>query len=587
MRVEAVPRSDASVPSPLASSARGGSPPSSPPAPLPSGRGGTRPRLRRLLRAHPWRLGTGLVLFGFALSHFLNHALGLVSLPVMEAVQEVRSGFWRSAPGTVLLYGSLGVHAVLGVAGTLARRSWRLPPWQLVQVGLGLAIPVLGAAHVVGTRVLAQRLGKDDSYRFVLDGLWPDVAIAQSLFLVAVWTHGVIGLRLWLREKPWYPRLAPLLLALALLVPALATAGWIEAARRLPLEAGEVRASPLPGDGAEWPALATRGAWTGLAALAALLLIRRGLDARGARVSVRYADGRRARLRPGATLLEGSRAAGLAHASACGGRGRCTTCRVLVTEGAEGLPPPNATETAALARIHAPPGVRLACQIRPAAPLAVRLLVPAGEAANAGLDAARWGVERRITVLFADLRGFTALAERLYPYDSVFLLNRYCELMARAVALHGGTVDKFLGDGVMALFGSAPAPAPDAGAADALAAALAMLDALDALNAEFQGTLREPLRMGIGLHAGPVVLGRVGGAALTALGDTVNIASRLESLNKEFGSVLVASCAALEAAGLTLSGAELRDVPVRGREAALRVAVARQRPVLEAAGAGA
>lgn len=521
------------------------------------------------------------MLLAFALTHFLNHALGLVSLDVMEAAQRMRSGVWSSLPGTVLLYGSLGLHAALGLGTTLARRSWRLPPWQFAQIGLGLAIPVLGAAHVVATRGLSTAAGRDVTYRYVLDGLWPDAAAVQTLFLAAVWLHGVIGLRLWLREKAWYPRLAPLLLALALLVPALATAGWIEAARRLPLEAGEVRARPLPGDSAEWPERATRAAWIGLAAIAALLVLRRALDGRGTRVSVRYADGRRARLRPGATLLEGSLAAGLAHASVCGGRGRCSTCRVLVTEGAEELPPPNATETGALARIHAPPGVRLACQLRPTAALSVRLLVPAGEAMTVAADPARWGVERRITVLFADLRGFTALAERLYPYDSVFLLNRYCELMARAVEGHGGTVDKFLGDGVMALFGIKPAP--DAGAADALRAALAMLDALDALNAEFQGTLREPLRMGIGLHAGPVVLGRVGGASLTALGDSVNIASRLEALNKEFGSVLVASSAALEAAGLSLAGAELRDVPVRGREAALRVAVARARPVLEAA----
>lgn len=163
----------------------------------------------------------------------------------MEAAQALRSGIWRSGPGTALLYGSLGLHAVLGLATTLARRSWRLPPWQLLQVGLGLAIPVLGAAHVAAARGLAEWVGRDTRYRFVLDGLWPDAAVAQTLFLVAVWTHGVIGLRLWLREKPWYPRWAPLLLALALLVPALASAGWIEAARRLPLEAGDVGSPPL------------------------------------------------------------------------------------------------------------------------------------------------------------------------------------------------------------------------------------------------------------------------------------------------------------------------------------------------------
>lgn len=540
---------------------------------------------RRLARPHPWRLGTGLVLLAFATSHFLNHALGLVSLQAMEAVQAVRSGFWRSLPGTGLLYGSLAVHAALGLWTVLSRRSWRLPPWQLVQVATGLAIPVLGAVHVVATRGLAETVGKDDSYRYVVDGLWPGVAVWQTLFLVTVWGHGTIGLWLWLREKRWWPRLAAPGLAVALLVPALATAGWIEAARRLPLEAGELREHPLPGDSARWPERAGRQVWIGLGAMAGLVLALRLLDARRPGVPARYPDGRRVRVRPGATLLEASRAAGIPHASACGGRGRCTTCRVAVTDGLDGLPEPNATEAAALARIHAPPGVRLACQVRPRAPLAVRPLIPAGDApAYLSGDPARWGVERRITVLFADLRGFTALAERLYPYDSVFLLNRYFELMGRAVERHGGLVDKFLGDGIMALFGAGIAPARDAGAADALRAARAMLEALDTLNDEFHGTLREPLRMGIGLHAGPAVLGRIGGGSagteLTALGDSVNIASRLEALNKEFGSVLVASCATLEAAAMTLPGAELRDVPVRGREAALRVAVARALPEL-------
>jgi adenylate cyclase len=110
-----------------------------------------------------------------------------------------------------------------------------------------------------------------------------------------------------------------------------------------------------------------------------------------------------------------------------------------------------------------------------------------------------------------------------------------------------------------------------------------MLDALEGLKAEFHTSLPEPLRMGIGIHLGPAVLGRVGGGrarSLTALGDSVNIASRLESLNKEFGSVLVASDAAVRASGLTLPAAEVREVSLRGRAEPLRVHVLQARPAL-------
>ena len=280
---------------------------------------------------------------------------------------------------------------------------------------------------------------------------------------------------------------------------------------------------------------------------------------------ITYSGGRTLRALPGATLLEISRSGGVPHAAVCGGRGRCTTCRVKVLDGLEHLPPPNPTEAAALAdRCTSRGEARLPDQAD-ALP-EVRPLIPLKDAEpTAGRDAYRWGIERRITVMFADLRGFTSLAERLYPYDSVFFLNRYFEVMSQAIERHGGEVDKFLGDGIMALFGVSPARG--SGSRDALLAARAMLAALDGLNAEFAATLNERLRMGIGIHMGPVVLGRVGGARwadLTALGDTVNIASRLEALNKDFNSALVVSEATLTASKLRLEG-ESREVPVRGR----------------------
>ena len=528
--------------------------------------------------AQRWRLASGLVLFAFALTHFLNHALGHVSVELMEAVQAWRRGFWRSTPGTALLYGALAVHVSLALAKLARRRTWRMAPWEAAQIALGLSIPVLGAAHVAATRGLAAATGFDDTYTTELRLLWPGLAWNQSLFLAAVWLHATIGLHHWLRTKAWYARWSPVLLAAAVLVPTLALTGWIEAARRV---AEISHAEPPMADAvrAASEGLIARArtiVWSGFFVTLAALAVWRIADWFRTGPGVTYPGGRTVRASAGATLLEISRSAGVPHAAVCGGRGRCTTCRVMVLDGLDGLPPPNPVEAAALARIDAPPGIRLACQIRPAHSLSVRPLIPLRDAEpTTGRDAYRWGVERLVTMMFADLRGFTTLAERLYPYDSVFLLNRYFEVMAAAIERHGGEVDKFLGDGIMAVFGMDPSPG--AGSRDAVNAARDMLAALDGLNAEFASTLSERLRMGIGLHTGSVVLGRVGGgrqSGLTALGDTVNIASRLEALNKEFGSCVVISEAALRASRLAIPDGDTREVPVRGRGDGLRVVIA-------------
>jgi adenylate cyclase len=553
-------------------------------APAPAA--GRRTRRRQWWRdPQVWRLASGIVLFVFALTHFLNHALGHVSLEAMEAVQTVRSELWRSWPGTILLYGAAAVHIALVLWKLVRRRTLRMAPWEAAQIVLGLAIPLLIAGHIASTRLHSSLNGGDDAYHVVLRSLWPDAALDQTLLILIVWLHSMIGFHFWLRLRPWYAAWSPLLLAVAVLVPTVAITGWIEAAREAELV---FPGPPIPPELAEPRALLIWRTKEGVWAAFALLLLAIAAVRLGGRWSrgptVIYPGGRRVRATPGATLLEISRAAGVPHASVCGGRGRCTTCRVLVLDGADRLPPPNATEAAALGRIHAPDAVRLACQIRPDHSLTVRPLIPFREAtAAAGRDAERWGVERRITIMFADLRGFTSLAERLYPYDSVFLLNRFFETMSEAVERNGGAVDKFLGDGIMALFGVAPARG--AGSRDALLAARDMLLALERLNEEFGPTLPAQLRMGLGIHMGPAVLGRVGGRSggLTALGDSVNIASRLESLNKEFGTTLVISDAALRASGLVIAEAGTHDVAVRGRGETLTVHVATRLDALEEA----
>ncbi|WP_367192610.1 adenylate/guanylate cyclase domain-containing protein [Amorphus sp. 3PC139-8] len=520
------------------------------------------------------RLASGLVLFVFVLAHLLNHALGIVSLAWMDAVEDVRTALWRSLPGTVLLYGALLVHATLAIIRVARRRTVRMPVWEAVQIVLGLLIPFLLVQHAVGTRGLNEVFGFDDTYRTVLGVLWPGNAVTQTLLLLLVWVHGCIGLHFWLRLKPFYAQWAPWLLAVAVAVPLLSSWGWIEAARRLALsDAPPGMPSAQMGAWANGTIYAFR---TGYIMLMAAVLVAfpllAGARLRGRGLKITYPNGQVVRAMPGPTLLEVSRMGGIPHAAVCGGRARCSTCRVRIAASDEDIAPPGPTEARVLARIDAPADVRLACQVRPTSNMVVQPLLPmealSGEQDPIGASY-RWGREQSVAVLFVDMRGFTTLSEGRYPYDVVYLLNEYLSAMSAAVTANGGYVDKFIGDAVMAIFGIGTSA--EKGARAALAASGDMVRALEQLNRSFGSQLPSSIRIGVGIHTGPAVLGRIGVAGahqqfgLTALGDTVNVASRLEDATKELATTLVVSADTITAAGVAVSEARTAKIVVRGR----------------------
>ena len=238
------------------------------------------------------------------------------------------------------------------------------------------------------------------------------------------------------------------------------------------------------------------------------------------------------------------------HASVCGGRARCSTCRVGVETGLAELMPPAGAEAMTLASIKAPPHVRLACQIRPREPITVTRLVDAGTRRGCRQPGAQ-GIERTLAVLFLDTRGFTMISEKRLPYDVVFILNRLFAEVGEAIKRHGGVIDKYMGDGLMALFGAATGA--DAGCRQALRAACDIDIALDRLNHEIMDEIGQPLRIGIGIDVGPLVVGHIGHAdtaSVTVIGSTVNAASRLEALTKEKGCQLIVATDVLARAGV-------------------------------------
>jgi adenylate cyclase len=549
------------------------------------------------------RLGAGLILFTYVFTHLVNHAFGLVSLAAMQEGQVWFLRLWRNPLGTVALYGALIVHALLALWFLYERRTLHMPLWQTTQAALGLSIPPLLLSHVMGTRMAYSLFGTDSSYTRVLLVQWylaPEVGLRQALTLVLVWIHGCMGVHFWLRFQPWYPRARPLLFAIALLVPVLALLGFADGGRevaRLAARPGWVaetlRAANTPGP----PERATLARLQGIVlnvysgALGAVLLARgaRSILARRRTIRIAYPSGRTVQVAPGFTVLEASRSAGIPHASVCGGRGRCSTCRIRIVHGLHALPLPSPDEVRVLRRVGAPPNVRLACQLRPRSDIGIVPLLPSQLSSGTVVpDREKPGREQEVAVLFADLRGFTRLAEHKLPYDVVFFLNRYFEVVGTAIERAGGIANQFTGDGVMALFGVDLGP--DVGARQALAAARALVADLAGLSRELTHELPAPLRMGIGIHVGHAVVGRMGygpGVYLTAVGDTVHVASRLEQLTKEYDCELVITEEVARHARIDTGDLPRHELTVRNRAGGLAVyTVARVAMLAPAAGEG-
>jgi adenylate cyclase len=531
------------------------------------------------------RLITGLAIASFVVGHFANHALGVVSIEAMDRVRSVLAAWWRSPAGTVLLYGSLLTHFGLALASLYRRSTLRMPAWEAAQLVLGLAIPPLLIVHVVGTRLTWTLLGHNIDYERIVGLLWSSEwsTFKQVLLLLVVWAHLCAGLHYWLRLKSWYQNALPLAFAVALILPALALSGFASAGFYLWPSVESVGgmykynvdlASMSAQDReliANWRAAIEYAFWILLGGT----LLARWLRTRiGATYRVHHASGRVITAPVGRSILEAIRDEGVPHASVCGGRARCTTCRVRVGEGLAHLPPPGRMEAQALARIEAPPNVRLACQCRPMRDVAVTPLLPpnVGPTSAAQPRSGAQGRERPIVAVFVDLRDSTSLGEGRLPYDVVFIMNQFFAEMHAALRATGGYYAQFRGDGLLALYGL-ESELPAACRA-AIAGAAQMQERIENLNRSLAADLSQPLRIGIGIHAGVAIVGTMGppqAPIYSAIGDMVNTAARLEGMTKAYGCVLVISAEALQQAGINPQKTERHNVRVRGKNERLVV----------------
>jgi class 3 adenylate cyclase/nitrite reductase/ring-hydroxylating ferredoxin subunit len=244
----------------------------------------------------------------------------------------------------------------------------------------------------------------------------------------------------------------------------------------------------------------------------------------------------------GETVLEAARSAHIPFANACGGKAKCSTCRIWVLEGGDGLPEPNDEEAELISRLGLSNDIRLACQLRPqGGELSFRRLVLDETDLRMASQlmrrsATKSGELKPVAIFFSDVSGFTTFSETLTPYDLMYLLNRYFTQVGDYIEGNDGYIDKFVGDGLMAIFGvEGQEDAP----IRAVNAALQTLAAVDRMKPFYKSMYNIDFNIRIGLHYGEAVLGSVGSPGnerLTAIGDAVNVASRVEAANKEAGT---------------------------------------------------
>jgi adenylate cyclase len=530
------------------------------------------------------RLASGTVLFAYLVSHFLNHALGNISMEALASGVYLHTLFWQSLPVTIVFYTACLVHTALGVWALYERRQFRWKAIEPLQLVLGLSIPALIITHMVGVRLGHTLFGHEKLYPQVFFAYWIAWPASKMWMMFAVlvisWTHGCIGLYFWLRMRAFYKVAAPFLLAAAVLIPTLAMLGLYQGGRTVvDSDSVEWRAENLApakvGTNAQQAILVDIEdyflvGYFGLLALTLLAKAARAIhERRGGMISLSYGNGRTVRVPKGLSVLEASLRNNVPHASVCGGRARCSTCRIRIIGDCSNLPEPSPREAFVLGRVGATdPSIRLACQLRPTSDLSFfQLFLP--HTVSAGSQASnptRIGQERYLVSMFVDMRGSTKLAEKRLPFDTVFIVNRFLGAVSQAVIESGGRPNQFVGDGMLALFGLT-ANRPDA-CRQALKAAAMIAANVDELNKFLEHDLREPIRFGIGIHGGEVIVGDIGyrdHMVFTALGDAVNVAARLQDMTKALSCEVVISDEVRSTAGVSADALPQEEVAIRGR----------------------
>ncbi len=553
------------------------------------------------------RIISGSILFAYVIMHLLNHSINIFSIDLADAV---RSSYfhpvWQNPVGLVLLYGSFVAHMILGFSSILTRKSFKMKAKDWIQIIFPVLALLFLLQHIAASFAITKIFGGEESYSLLFAVMNTDPpseiiigAILFSLMTIFIWVHGVIGLDAYLKQQAvhhnrfgFYLRFPSLFRFIYWVVPIGAVLGWFSGLRNMsfiaqiqsfeldmpiPNYLGSIIFKFVPQEA--FPVLLqiepiVMKYYPIFVLFVILVCIFNVIRARFfGRIIVSYPGGETVSIPKGTSVLEASRKGKIPHQSVCGGRGRCTTCRVKVTANEGTLTSPSAHEIKAIERVGLDDNVRLACQLKPTSNISVQpLLNPENTLETVRSARALTGKEQETVVLFVDLRDFTKLSEKKLPYDVVYILNKYYAVCGEIIEKNGGRLDKFIGDGIMAIFDVSTDS--NVNSKNALVSANAISKSMKTLNSEMKTDFSEDMRFGMGIHAGSMIVGMMGyGKTVTetAVGDNVNIAARLEELTKTYKCELVVSKYVADKANIDTKKMKPKTVDIRGRKEVLEV----------------
>ena len=543
------------------------------------------------------RVYSGVILFIYSFTHLLNHSVNVVSIDAADFVRENYFHLiWKNTIAYILLYASLVIHILLGFYSILSKKSFKITGKEWIQILFPVLALLVLLQHIAAGFILTN-FDVDIKYSFLYALLSSDPnelvfgAVLFSLMIIFIWVHGVIGIHGLLRFNfKSYQRYIFGFKFVYWFVPIVAILGFISGLRETSILAtienlkgnenfimsffGVIPPEAFPFLGSVEPLVMNY--YPIFVLLVVMVAILNVLRARYfGRIKISYPEGNEFSVPKGTTILEASRLAGIPHVSVCGGKGRCTTCRVKVVSGLANTPKPNVHEAKVISRLNFDDDVRLACQLRPTKNISILpLLNPENKQIEARSPVGLSGKEKETVVVFVDLRDFTKLSENKLPYDVVYILNKYYSVCGEIIERNNGRLDKFIGDGIMAIFDGSEDI--NINCKNSLKASSEISESIKKLNSDMKSDFNEVLRFGIGIHVGNTIVGMMGyGKTVTetVVGDNVNIASRLEELNKTYESELIISKEVAENAKLNLKQFKSNLVKIRGRKEDLEILV--------------